>query len=46
MSHLIKLFTQEGQIVLDPFMGSGSHALATLNNHHFFIGYEIEKKIF
>ena len=46
ISHLIRLFTQEGQIVLDPFMGSGSHGVAALNNHRFFIGYEIEKKYF
>lgn len=46
ISHLIRLFTQEGQIVLDPFMGSGSHAIAALQNHRKFIGYEIEKKYF
>lgn len=46
ISHLIRLFTQEGQIVLDPFMGSGSHAIAALRNHRKFIGYEIEKKYF
>ncbi|MDE7173858.1 MAG: site-specific DNA-methyltransferase [Helicobacter sp.] len=46
ISHLIKLFTQEGQVVLDPFMGSGAHALAALQNHRKFIGYEIEKKYF
>ena len=32
--------------MLDPFMGSGSHGIAALNNHRFFIGYEIEKKYF
>ncbi len=46
LSHLIRLFTQEGQIVLDPFMGSGSCALAALKNHRQFIGYELEKKYF
>ena len=46
ISHLVRLFTQEEQIVLDPFMGSGSHGIAALNNHRFFIGYEIEKKYF
>lgn len=46
ISHLIRLFTQEGQIVLDPFMGSGAHAVAALQNHRKFIGYEIEKKYF
>lgn len=46
ISHLIRLFTQEGQIVLDPFLGSGSHAIAALNNKRKFIGFEIEKKYF
>lgn len=46
IAHLIKLFTQEGQIVLDPFMGSGSHGLAALQNNRRFIGYEIEQKYF
>ena len=46
ISHLIRLFTQEGQVVLDPFMGSGAHAIAALQNHRKFIGYEIEKKYF
>ena len=46
ISHLIRLFTQENQIVLDPFLGSGSHALAALQNNRAFIGYEIEKKYF
>lgn len=46
ISHLIRLFTQKNQIVLDPFLGSGSHALAALQNTRKFIGYEIEKKYF
>lgn len=46
ISHLIRLFTQENQIVLDPFLGSGSHALAALQNNRTFIGYEIEEKYF
>lgn len=46
ISHLIRLFTQEGQIVLDPFFGSGSHGIAALENNRKFIGFEIEKKYF
>lgn len=46
ISHLIRLFTQEGQIVLDPFFGSGSHAIASLENNRQFIGFEIEKRYF
>ena len=46
ISHLIRLFTQENQIILDPFLGSGSHALAALQEERKFIGFEIEKKYF
>ena len=46
ISHLIKLFTKEGQVVLDPFLGSGSHGIAAIINKRSFIGYEIEKKYF
>jgi len=46
ISHLIKLFTKEGQTVLDPFLGSGSHGIAAIINNRSFIGYEIERKYF
>lgn len=46
ISHLINLFTQKNQIVLDPFMGSGSHGVAALQNERKFIGIEIELKYF
>lgn len=46
ISHLVRLFTQEEQIVLDPFFGSGSHAVASLENNRRFIGFEIERRYF
>lgn len=46
ISHLIKLFTRPGQTVLDPFLGSGSHGVAAIENKRNFIGFEIEKKYF
>jgi site-specific DNA-methyltransferase (adenine-specific) len=38
---LIKLYTFENEVVLDPFMGSGTTALAALQTNRYFIGYEI-----
>ncbi len=37
----IQLYTFEGEIVLDPFMGSGQTALAAVKSNRFFIGYEV-----
>lgn len=39
---LIQLYTYQGDIVLDPFMGSGSTALAALKADRNYIGYEVE----
>jgi len=46
IAHLIKLFTQPGQTVLDPFLGSGSHGVAAMETHRQFVGFEIEKKYY
>lgn len=46
ISHIIRLFTREGQTVLDPFMGSGAHGVAAIANGRKFIGMEIEEKYF
>lgn len=40
---LIKLTTKESQIVLDPFMGSGTTAVASQNLNRQFIGFEINQ---
>lgn len=42
IEHLIRLFTIEDQIVLDPFMGSGTHGVAAINSNRRFVGVEIE----
>ena len=41
MEFLIRLTTQAGQTVLDPFMGSGTTALAASRLNRHFIGFEI-----
>ena len=46
IAHLIKLFTQAGQTVLDPFLGSGSHGVAAIESDRKFMGFEIEKKYY
>ena len=41
LMHLIELFTLKGQVVLDPFLGSGATALATIQTARSCIGIEI-----
>ncbi|MHA1673290.1 MAG: DNA-methyltransferase [Promethearchaeota archaeon] len=40
---LIQLFTQPGDLILDPFMGSGSTALAALSSGRKYVGFEIDE---
>ncbi len=39
---LIQLYTYAGEVVLDPFMGSGTTALAALQTRRHYLGYEID----
>lgn len=39
---LIQLYTFEGEVVLDPFAGSGQAALAALKTNRHYVGYDID----
>ncbi|MDI1471873.1 MAG: site-specific DNA-methyltransferase [Thermodesulfovibrio sp.] len=41
---LIQLYTFEGEIVLDPFIGSGQTAISALKTRRHYVGYEINEK--
>ncbi|MFA5804597.1 MAG: site-specific DNA-methyltransferase [Melioribacteraceae bacterium] len=41
---LIKLFSFKGDIILDPFVGSGTSCLSALKNDRHYIGYDVNKK--
>ena len=43
IEHLIKLFSKEGQIVLDPFLGSGTTCVAAARCGRACVGIEINK---
>lgn len=43
-SRCIKLYTFEGDVVLDPFMGSGTTAAAALALNRHFVGYEVSRE--
>ncbi len=46
LEKLIKLFTDEGEVVIDPVAGSGSTLLAALNCNRNAYGFEIKKDFF
>lgn len=43
IKEILKMFTKEKDVVLDPFIGSGSTAIACIQLNRKFIGFEIEK---
>jgi len=43
---LIRTYTDEGGVILDPCMGSGSTALAALREKRHYVGFEISQKYF
>lgn len=44
VEHLIQLFTKQGAIVLDPFMGSGTTAVAAIRCDRKYVGFEINQE--
>ena len=46
LEYLIKTYTNEGDIVLDNCMGSGSTCVACVNTGRHYIGYELESKYY
>jgi site-specific DNA-methyltransferase (adenine-specific) len=46
MEHLIKLFSKKGSLVVDPFLGSGTTALACKNTERRCLGIELNKEYY
>jgi site-specific DNA-methyltransferase (adenine-specific) len=44
ISHLIRLFTTEGAVILDPFMGSGTTAVACIQTKRNYLGFDINRE--
>ena len=43
IEYLVKTYTDEGQIVLDPYMGSGTTAAACITTGRHYIGFELDE---
>ena len=41
---LIQLYTFEGEIILDPFIGSGQAAIAAIKSNRHYVGYDIDEE--
>lgn len=46
LEYLIKTYTNEGELVLDACMGSGSTAVAAVNTGRYFVGFETYDKYY
>ena len=46
LEYLIKTYTNEGDVVLDNCMGSGSTCVAAVNTNRHYIGFELDKNYF
>ena len=46
LEYLIRTYTNEGELVLDATMGSGSTGVAAINTNRRFIGFETETKFY
>lgn len=46
IEHLIKLFSPEGAVICDPFLGSGTTGIACLNTGRNFIGIELNPEYY
>lgn len=43
-NRLIKLYSFSGDLILDPFLGSGTTSLSALKNNRHYVGYDLNKK--
>lgn len=44
--YLVKTYTNEGDVVLDNCMGSGTTAIACINTNRNYIGFELDETYF
>lgn len=46
LDRIINMYTKEGDVVFDPFMGAGTSVISAIRNNRFCYGCELDKKTF
>ena len=46
IEEIIKIHSNPGDLVLDPFMGSGTTAISAFNTGRHYVGFELDEKYF
>ena len=46
LEHIIQIFSKQGATILDPFIGSGTTAIACKNTNRKCIGFELNKEYY
>lgn len=46
IEYLLSIHSNDGDVILDPFMGSGTTAIAAINTNRNFIGFELDKNYY
>ena len=44
ISRMLEIFTNEGDLIMDPFLGSGTTLISCMQNNRKFVGFELNNK--
>ena len=44
ISRMLEIFTNEGDLIMDPFLGSGTTLISCMQSNRKFVGFELNNK--